>query len=296
MLREEAFFQVVEDLRQDDDEQTTVTDLVKKMSQITPDPYSTKYMRQKLEQHLGDSVVITNINGRQDVVTFRTKAAKILQAFRDTTESTDENHRKQQIINAAADLIRNDIKCIRTSKEAYPDSHKLSSLEENLNYVPDLLRTFLDRVLTGKSKDLKVATLGQCIVQMTRPRVVLAPIPFGMGVQMHHQYGSRFLIDSLNSHGLCVSYSEVLNFELSAACFKGTDIPVAGHFGQYIADNVDHNLRTLDGRNTVHAMGIIMTMTPGIPKRHGAIPRITAISATDRLEDAKIAIHYYRYL
>lgn len=200
------------------------------------------------------------------MVTFRTKAAKILQTFHDTP-STDENQLKQQIVNAAADLVRNEIKCIQTSKETYPDSNKLSSLEDNLDYVPGLLRTFLDRVLTGKTKDLKVATLGQCIVQMSRPRIVLAPIPLGLGVQMHHQYGSRFLIDSLNNHGLCESYSEVLNFESSAACFKGTGIPVAGHFGRYIADNVDHNLRTLDGRGTVHAMGIIMTMTPGIPKK-----------------------------
>ena len=294
--REEAFFKVVDDLRQDDDEQTTITDLVKNMSQIIPDPYTTKYMRQKLEQHLGDSIVITNVNGRLDVVTFRTKAAKILHTYHGTPKSTDEDQEKQQIINAAADLARNEIKCIETSKESYPDSNNLSSLEENLKYVPGLLRTFLDRVLTGKSKDLKFATIGQCIVQMTRPRVVLAPIPFGLGVQMHHQYGSRFLIETLNNHGLCVSYSEVLQFESSAACFKGTDILVAGHFGQYIADNVDHNLRTLDGRGTVHAMGIIMTMTPGMPKRQDAIPRLTQTSTTDGLDDAKIAIHEYRFL
>ncbi|KAJ8049891.1 hypothetical protein HOLleu_02834 [Holothuria leucospilota] len=293
--REEAFFKVVDDLTQDDEEQTTVTDLVRKVSQITPDAYSPKYMRQKLEQHLGDSVVIADINGRPDVVTIRTKAAKILQTFHDTP-STDENQLKQQIVNAAADLVCNEIKCIQTSKETYPDSNKLSSLEDNLDYVPGLLRTFLDRVLTGKTKDLKVATLGQCIVQMTRPRIVLAPIPLGLGVQMHHQYGSRFLIDSLNNHGLCVSYSEVLNFESSAACFKGTGNPVAGHFGQYIPDNVDHNLRTLDGRGTVHAMGIIMTMTPGMPKKKVAIPRLTNLLTAGGLEDNKIAIRYYRYL
>ena len=30
-----------------------------------------------------------------------------------------------------------------------------------------------------------------------------------------------------------------------------------------MADNVDHNLRTLDGNDTFHGMGLIVTVTPG---------------------------------
>ena len=32
---------------------------------------------------------------------------------------------------------------------------------------------------------------------------------------------------------------------------------------QYAADNVDHNLRTLDGHNTFHGMGMLAMVTPG---------------------------------
>ena len=43
------------------------------------------------------------------------------------------------------------------------------------------------------------------------------------------------------------------------------DLP--GHnsdqFIQYIADNVDHNTRTFDGKGTFHGMGITATITPG---------------------------------
>ena len=35
---------------------------------------------------------------------------------------------------------------------------------------------------------------------------------------------------------------------------------------QYIADNVDHNLRTIDGHNTFHGMGMMATITPGKPR------------------------------
>ncbi|KAF2898812.1 hypothetical protein ILUMI_07364 [Ignelater luminosus] len=35
------------------------------------------------------------------------------------------------------------------------------------------------------------------------------------------------------------------------------DVP-PGHFCRWIADNVDHNIATIDGHNTFHGMGIIM--------------------------------------
>ena len=40
---------------------------------------------------------------------------------------------------------------------------------------------------------------------------------------------------------------------------EGTDIPHfrEGTFVQYVADNVDHNIRTLDGHNTFHGMAMI---------------------------------------
>jgi len=68
----------------------------------------------------------------------------------------------------------------------------------------------------------------------------------------------------LNSHGFCSSYSTIQKFERSAAVNQGTEIPgfVPGRFIQYIADNVDHNTRTLDGKDTFHGMGIIAAVTP----------------------------------
>ena len=38
--------------------------------------------------------------------------------------------------------------------------------------------------------------------------------------------------------------------------------PYPGHFTQWIADNVAHNLITLDGKNSFHGTGIISVSTP----------------------------------
>ena len=43
---------------------------------------------------------------------------------------------------------------------------------------------------------------------------------------------------------------------------------------QYVADNINHNTRTLDGNNNFHGMGMITTVTPGTKQaRH--VPRRT---------------------
>lgn len=290
--REEAFLRVMDEFREnDDDEQTTVTDLVERMSSISPEPYSVKYMRQKLLTQLGDSVVITNINGRADVVTFRNTAAKILQTFYDTPKVDDEASEKRRVIRTAAALIKADIKCIETSKDFYPDASEIKSLDQNMAYLPELVRILLQELFSGKSKHLGIASVGQSIMQLTRPRVLMAPLQLGLAVQLHHQFGSRFLIDCLHSHGFCVSYSEVINFSKCAANFRDTDVLRAGHFGQYIADNADHNLRTIDGHGTFHGMGIIVAVTPGITQQH-KVPKIK--SADSSFLDAKIAIRYYK--
>ncbi|KAJ8417480.1 hypothetical protein AAFF_G00287070 [Aldrovandia affinis] len=110
---------------------------------------------------------------------------------------------------------------------------------------------------------MKTASIGQAIMQATRPKVILAPLQIGLGVQLHHHFASRFLIDTLHQLGFCCSYEEVHRFVNNAVMSHGTDIPgFSGGFVQYAADNVDHNIRTLDGNNTFHGMGMIAAITP----------------------------------
>ena len=91
-------------------------------------------------------------------------------------------------------------------------------------------------------------------MQTCRPRTIFAPLQVGLAVQLHHHFASKFLIDTLNSLGYCVSYTEVQKFEFNAVVSNQTEIEGSrpGMVLQYAADNVDHNLRTLDGM--VHFM------------------------------------------
>ncbi len=123
---------------------------------------------------------------------------------------------KKRLIEAAAKLIKSDIKSIIQCKAYYPTSEEMS-IEKTLNFIPESLHMFLQVLFPTKNASKKIASLGQAIIQATRPRVVLCPLQLGLGVQLHHHFSSRFFIDSLNSHGFCSSYSEIQHFERSAS-------------------------------------------------------------------------------
>ena len=59
-----------------------------------------------------------------------------------------------------------------------------------------------------------------------------------------------------------------------------------------MADNVDHNIRTLDGCNTFHGMGIIATYTPGKPA-HKTVPRMS-VTSDEIKRVGRINIRYFK--
>ena len=120
------------------------------------------------------------------------------------------------------------------------------------------LKIFLKGFFTSIDAQMKTASIEQANVQATRPRLVLSPLQLGLGMQPHHHFRSKFLVDTLHSHGFCCRYAEVTTFERIAEANEGTDIPHfrEGTFLQYVVENVDHNFRTLDGHNTFHGLGM----------------------------------------
>ncbi len=53
--------------------------------------------------------------------------------------------------------------------------------------------------------------------------------------------------------------------DISVPLTQGLGIPgyIPEQFVQFAADNVDYNVRSIDGHGTFHGMGIIATPTPG---------------------------------
>jgi hypothetical protein len=82
----------------------------------------------------------------------------------------------------------------------------------------------------------------------------------------------------------------VHKYEPNAAAVLSTRIPsqeIGEPFLQFIADNVNHNIRTLDGHNTFHGMGIIATSTPGtditipVPRKYISMEDVVSLAIID---------------
>ena len=106
----------------------------------------------------------------------------------------------------------------------------------------------------------------------------------------------------MNRHGYCSSYSEVKNFERCASVAENTvTLDSSPHFIQFVADNVDHNVRTLDSKNTFH--GIIAAFSPRT-RTNTANKRVDVTSKDiaavghiniDRFTSEEYILHYMYY-
>ena len=77
----------------------------------------------------------------------------------------------------------------------------------------------------------------------------------------HRTFGSRKAVDILHKLGFCASYNNTRKFELSAV-MQQEDRVLDGTFCQFVFDNADFNVASLDGLNTLHVMGGIQVLTP----------------------------------
>ena len=255
-IKEEAFQKTVDYFKDNDEEQFSVSSLTSYMRQCLPDgyePYENRTLKAKLYHIFGDEIVISTVGGKADIVTFKARATTILHDYhKQSQQKLDEHDEKLLIIKTAAKLLKSDIKSVDSSMKYYPSAVNIENLhsEEVIGFLPETLQTLLQGVFAGKNHDLKVAAIGQAIMQSSRPRGIIAPLQISLGVQLHHHFSSRFLIDTLEKLGFCKSYTEVGNYQKSAAVQQEVVVDVdtcAGEFLQWAADNVDHNIVTLDG-------------------------------------------------
>ena len=182
--RQEAFLEVEKYLKENDDEQITVNSLINKMAEFNDqEPCSARHMKEKLKEHFGVNIVIASINGKADVITFRSTASTILQNVYGASRDADPEVDKIRVIKAAADLIKTDIKSKDISKSFYPLPGEISSLDENCAFLPETLYLFLRTIFNEKSAERKITSIGQAIIQAARPRVLIAPLQIGLAAE-----------------------------------------------------------------------------------------------------------------
>ena len=191
------------------------------------------------------------------MICFRNMASRIItdKWYRER-ENNSENE-STRIVTAAAKLIRAEIREMDCNTANYPGKESYSAISSANAWVPKLLQVLMAEMISDERKQV---SLSHAIVQAARPRSIIAPILFGVGVSVDHKTGSKLLMNCLSRLGYSVLYDEVARFKLSAAqSTDGVSPPgFPDHFTQWSGDNVDHNVCSLDSQDdNLHAMGII---------------------------------------
>ena len=101
---------------------------------------SLKWMKKQLEQHYQNSIFFTDESHRSNVVCFTDMASAILseQCYKNRKENF--NDEKVRIITAAANLIKNEIKCIRYETNVYPSK---ADIELGSKFLPSTLKLLM---------------------------------------------------------------------------------------------------------------------------------------------------------
>ena len=96
-------------------------------------------MKEKLEEHFGEKIVIITVNNR-NVVTFRNTVASIISEFYRQPTVDDYEVEKTRIVETAIKRITRDIKNLDASNTNYPCSEEMFSIDQALEFIPNLLQ------------------------------------------------------------------------------------------------------------------------------------------------------------
>ena len=94
---------------------------------------------------------------------------------------------------------------------------------------------------------------------------------FGLGVELDHIFGSKWLINKLFHLWYSISCDAVTRFKqnfIISSSFEDVLLKYLSSVTQWVANNVNHNICALDGKNTFHGMGVIAVSTPFEQPQH----------------------------
>lgn len=256
----------------------------------------------RLKLKYGNKLIITEKSGASTFICLVDNHHDILNQAWYEKKKVNKKEERFRVLEAAADIIREDIQTAVFDNSNYPPPGRM--FEDLNNEIPESLTYFVERVILKNKRSsldhLKLVCTNICHSLMTavRPRSFKSKLQLGLAVFFHRKFGSKRLIQIFSSFGLCASYNETIMYEAAAVFHRPPHVlsPESGTLIQYVADNADINVNTLDGNNTLHIMGIIQIVTP----KHSVLleepmPRIKeALSAIDFKAKAHVPIQIYQ--
>lgn len=252
----------------------------------------------KLQRKYGLNIFIKHRIGKEAIFYYRrSNLYDVCEEW--MVENRDLGDEQQDLIlHVASDVIHNII-----LKHPYKtDSYK--SPDEFFSTVKDdilqKLFNFLKRAMYGddetriKPNVLKIESIAHSIISAARPRCFMSHLQLALALYIHRKTGSQLILDLFSKLGVCSSYRHMQLFEASAIKYQ-PKIDTGRSFVQFVFDNTDHNVSTLDGHETFHCMGGIAVHTPeyevtvsGEITRCKEMPSATELASINTIPDAYV--------
>ena len=120
---------------------------------------------------------------------------------------------------------------------------------------------------------------------------IISTLRLSLGTYILRKTGSKLVINVLSAVGLLPSYHNLRLYEASTVMDPPKMQVEDDAFVQFVFDNTDHNVRTLDGLHTFHSLGGIASYTPaeyitfeGGSKKLTKMPNISEIAAQAKID------------
>jgi hypothetical protein len=124
--------------------------------------------------------------------------------------------RKEQNLSSKKDIENAFLLTKRSSRML---SMKVS-ITESCKFIPHCLLNFIvwlvndsrfyqENNYEGTLNDIlrKCISIAECVISLHKKQ--FTPFSVGLALQFHHEYGSKQLIETLNSYGFCANYTEI---------------------------------------------------------------------------------------
>ena len=210
----------------------------------------------------------------------------------DKSEEKLDNFNEHLVLHKAAGVLRNHIANVKVSNEYYEMSSQIAT-DHCARFVPDVLYDFILWLLYEKAyfnvdscsvvEDMmnNINVIDICHSIIAKSKDVITPVTLGLGLYIHHEFGSSRVIQEISRLGFSVSYDEVRRFLTSAMDQQDSDIYIPR--GLMITDNCqidaaidnfDQNEETLDGKLTTHALAAVLYQQSAEKLDVTVIPRV----------------------
>ncbi|KAE8745963.1 hypothetical protein FOCC_FOCC007324 [Frankliniella occidentalis] len=169
-----------------------------------------RWPKAKLLAHYGEGITVAQGVGK-DVLNFSGFVGDFFEdVWYQKQNQAGEKNEKERTVELAARVFCPDYE--------YPSVKDLAAEAERT--TTPLLKLFLGKLITTKEVDKtkvirKQQYIAQCVMLAIQPKSFISPLLLVLGASLHKEFGSKHLVQILDTFGACHSYNEVKMFEYS---------------------------------------------------------------------------------